>query len=70
MLLILKYPFIDNLKNNKKALTQEEMLVAIGIIIKPISSKNKMLIEIFIKTEINEKGNKIDLKIKGYYHQF
>ena len=49
-----KWLFKYNFKNNNKALIQEDILVAIGIIMNPISSKNKTLIEIFIKTEINE----------------
>ncbi len=45
---------MDNFKNNSNALIQEEMVVAIGIIINPNSSKKRMLIEIFMKTEISE----------------
>ena len=44
----------DNFKNSKKAFIQEDILVAMGIIIKPIFSKKIILIEIFINTEINE----------------
>ena len=40
--------------NNKIALNQEDIVVAIGIIMKPISLKKAILIIIFNKTEINE----------------
>ena len=40
--------------NKNIALNQEDIEVAIGIIIKPISLKKVMLIKIFKKTEIRE----------------
>ena len=40
--------------NNIRELNQEDIVVAIGIIIKPISLKKKTLIKIFNKTETNE----------------
>ena len=40
--------------NKNIALNQEDIVVAIGIIIKPISLKKVILIKIFNKTEIKE----------------
>ena len=44
-----------SLTNNNIAFIQEDMLVAIGIIINPICLKKSTLIETFINTEISEK---------------
>ena len=40
--------------NNKIALNQDDIVVAIGIIINPTSLKKIMLINIFRKTDIKE----------------
>ena len=48
-----KFFFFNN-RNRKIALNQEDIVVAIGIIKKPIFLKKRMLIKIFIKTEIKE----------------
>ena len=40
--------------NNKMALNQDDIVVAIGIIINPISLKKKILINIFNKTDVRE----------------
>ena len=40
--------------NSKNELNQEEIVVAIGMIINPTSLKNEILITIFKMTEINE----------------
>ena len=46
--------FIFKKINSKTALTQDDIVVAIGIIKKPISLKKIMLINIFNKTEVRE----------------
>ena len=46
--------FVFKKINNKEALNQDDIVVAIGIIIKPISFKKIILINIFSKTDINE----------------
>tara|TARA_B110001450_G_scaffold6729_1_gene6934 strand:- start:170 stop:343 length:174 start_codon:yes stop_codon:yes gene_type:complete len=46
--------FLFRKVNNKKALNQDDMVVAIGIIIKPTSLKKIMLIIMFSKTAVKE----------------
>ena len=46
--------FFFNKINRRIALSQEEIVVAIGIIMKPISLKKVMLIKIFNRTETKE----------------
>ena len=46
--------FVFKKVNNKKALNQDDMVVAIGIIIKPTSLKKIMLIIMFSKTDAKE----------------
>ena len=48
-----KLSFFKNI-NNTIELNQEEILVAIGMIMNPIFLKNIILIKIFKKTEIKE----------------
>ena len=48
-----KFFFLSRI-NKKIALNQDDIVVAIGIIIKPISLKKVILIKIFNKTEIRE----------------
>ena len=48
-----KFFFLSKINKNI-ALNQEDIVVAIGIIIKPISLKKVTLIKIFNKTEIRE----------------
>ena len=50
----LKWLFKYNFENNSKALTQDEILVAIGIIMNPTLLKNNILIEILMTTETKE----------------
>ena len=46
--------FVFRKINNKIALNQDDIVVAIGIIINPISVKKMMLINTFNKTEVRE----------------
>ena len=46
--------FVFKKINNKEALNQDDIVVAIGIIINPTSSKKTTLINTFNKTEIKE----------------
>ena len=48
-----KFFFLSKINKNI-ALNQDDIVVAIGIIIKPISLKKIILIKIFNKTEIRE----------------
>ena len=48
-----KFFFLSKINKNI-ALNQDDIVVAIGIIIKPISLKKVILIKIFNKTEIRE----------------
>ena len=48
-----KFFFLSKINKNI-ALNQDDIVVAIGIIIKPISLKKVILIRIFNKTEIRE----------------
>tara|TARA_B100001559_G_scaffold112725_1_gene94542 strand:+ start:389 stop:550 length:162 start_codon:yes stop_codon:yes gene_type:complete len=48
-----RFPFFKN-TNKSKALNQDEMVVAIGIIMNPKSLKKYILINIFKITEIKE----------------
>ena len=50
----LNRPFIFKKINNKIALTQDDIVVAIGIIKNPTSLKKTMLINTFNKTEAKE----------------
>ena len=46
--------FVFKKVNNKKALNQDDIVVAIGIIINPTSLKKVILIIIFKKTDVRE----------------
>ena len=46
--------FVFRKINNRMALDQDDIVVAIGIIINPISLKKIMLINIFNKTDVRE----------------
>ena len=46
--------FVFRKINNKMALNQDDIVVAIGMIINPISLKKIILINIFKKTEVSE----------------
>ena len=46
--------FVFRKINNKMALNQDDIVVAIGIIMNPISLKKIMLINMFNKTDIRE----------------
>ena len=48
-----KFSFFKKI-NKKIALNQDDTVVAIGMIIKPISLKKKILINIFNRTEVRE----------------
>ena len=50
----LKKLFIFRKINNKMALNQDDIVVAIGIIMNPTSLKNIILINIFNKTDVRE----------------
>ena len=54
--ILLKYnnPLFLRKTNSINELNQEEIVVAIGMIINPTSLKNEILITIFKMTEINE----------------
>ena len=46
--------FVFKNMNNKMALNQDDIVVAIGIIMNPTSLKKIMLISMFNKTDVNE----------------
>ena len=46
--------FVLRKKNNKMALNHDDIVVAIGIIMNPISLKKMMLINMFSKTDVRE----------------
>ena len=46
--------FVFKNMNNKIALNQDDIVVAIGIIRNPTSLKKKILISMFNKTDVNE----------------